>query len=95
MLLYAVRESVQASLGFSPFELVFGRQVCKPLKILKEHWLAEDDSSNLLDQVSGLRYRMTKARQMAKANLKESQATMNVWYDKRARNDHLRLVKKF
>ena len=25
MLLFAVRESVQASLGFSPFELVFGR----------------------------------------------------------------------
>ena len=28
LLLFAVRESVQESLGFSPFELVFGHTVC-------------------------------------------------------------------
>ena len=69
MLLFAVRESVQASLGFSSFELVFGSQVRRPLKILKEHWLAEDDLSNLLDHVSGMRYQMTKVSEMAKAKL--------------------------
>ena len=36
LLLFAVRESVQESLGFSPFELVFGHTVCGPLKLLKE-----------------------------------------------------------
>ena len=35
MLLFAVREAVQESLGFSPFELVFGRTVRGPLKVLK------------------------------------------------------------
>ena len=30
LLLFAVRESVQGSLGFSPFELVFGRTVRRP-----------------------------------------------------------------
>ena len=36
LLLFAVRESVQESLGFSPFELVFGDSVRGPLKLLKE-----------------------------------------------------------
>ena len=36
LLLFAVRESVQESLGFSPFVLVFGHTVRGPLKLLKE-----------------------------------------------------------
>ena len=42
LLLFAVRESVQESLGFSPFELVFGHAVRGPLLLLKEKWLDED-----------------------------------------------------
>ena len=38
MLLFAAREAVQESLGFSPFELVFGHTVRGPLKLLKEKW---------------------------------------------------------
>ena len=53
LLLFAVRESVQESLGFSPFELVFGHTVRGPLKLLKEIFLSDDDSSlNLLQYVS-------------------------------------------
>ena len=36
LLLFAIRESVQESLGFSSFELVFGHNVRGPLKLLKE-----------------------------------------------------------
>ena len=36
LLLFAIRESVQESLGFSPFELVFGHAVRGPLLLLKE-----------------------------------------------------------
>ena len=53
MLLFAVREAVQDSLGFSPFELVFGRTVRGPLKLLKGSWLAMEPPTNLLDHVSG------------------------------------------
>ena len=37
-LLFAVRESKNESLGFSPFELMFGREVRGPLSILKDSW---------------------------------------------------------
>ena len=34
-LLFAIRESIQESLGFSPFELVFGHAVREPLLLVK------------------------------------------------------------
>ena len=36
LVLFAAREAVQESLGFSPFELVFGHTVRRPLKLLKD-----------------------------------------------------------
>ena len=56
LLLFAVRESVQESLGFSPLELVFGHSVRGPLKLFKEKLLSHDDVSlNLLQYVSDFR----------------------------------------
>ena len=61
LLLFAVRESVQESLCFSPFELVFGHSVCGPLKLLKETWLSENtESLNLLDYVSKFRNKLKR-----------------------------------
>ena len=85
LLLFAAREAIQESLGFSPFELVFGRTVRGPLKLLKELWLAEDTSDNLLDQVAELRYRLVRANDMAKKNLGKSQQRMKTWYDKKSK----------
>ena len=62
LLLFTAREIVQELLGFSPFELVFGRTVRGPLKLLKEAWLAEESSINLLDQVADLCYRLVHTR---------------------------------
>jgi len=74
MLLFAVREAVQESLGFSPFELVFGRTVRGPLKLLKENWLASEPTTNLLDQVSDLRLRLTSACELARKNMKATKS---------------------
>ena len=42
LVLFAVHESVQELLGFSPFERVFGHAVRGPLLLLKEKWLDDD-----------------------------------------------------
>ena len=76
VLLFAIRESVQESLGFSPFELVYEREVRGPSKLLKEHWLEKEESGNLLDKVSELCHRLTKAKESVKRNLKAAQGTM-------------------
>ena len=47
--LFAYREVPQASTGFSPFELLYGRKVRGPIDILKELWAGEgtpDDVRN-------------------------------------------------
>ena len=85
LLLFAVRETVQESLDFSPFELVFGHPVRGPLKLLKEKWLEEKTEINLLDYVSKFKNRLTKALEIARENLKNAQGKMKVWYDKNAR----------
>ncbi|KAL5015543.1 hypothetical protein ScPMuIL_007374, partial [Solemya velum] len=85
MLLFGVRESVQESLGFSPFELVFGHTVRGPLKILKDKLLDEDSKVNLLEYVSNFKQRLTRACELAKENLALTQTQMKTWYDKDAR----------
>lgn len=41
LMLFAIRETVQESLGYSSFEMLYGRQVRGPLKVLKEQWYHE------------------------------------------------------
>ena len=81
-LLFAVRESVQESLGFSPFELVFGHSVRRPLKLLKEKFLSNDETPlNLLQYVSDFRNRLSRACEIARSNLKTSPGKMKARYD--------------
>ena len=82
LLLFAVRESVQESLGFSPFELLFGHSVRGHLKLLKEKFLSNDETSlNLLQYVSDFRNRLSRACEVARSNLKKSQCKMKARYD--------------
>ena len=85
LLLFATRETVQGTLGFSPFELVFGRTVRGPLKLLKEKWLNNETDTNLLDYVSTFKYKLNTS-EIARKNLKEAQSKMKKWYDKDAKN---------
>ena len=87
LLLFAVRESVQESLGFIPFELVFGHAVRGPLLLLKEKWLDEDpEKISVLKYVATFKDRLFRAGQIAKRNLQESQSKMKVWYDRKAKS---------
>ena len=65
---------MQASLGFSPFELVFSHTLRGPLKFLKEKSLSNNDSSlNLLQHVLDFKNRLPKACEAARTNLQSAQ----------------------
>ena len=82
LLLFAARESVQESLGFSPFELVFGHTVRGPLKLVKEKLLSGgSESINLLQYVSDFRTKLFRACELARANLSSSQKSMKKKHD--------------
>ena len=46
-LLFAYREVPQESLGFSPFELLYGRTVRGPMTVLREMWTNEDSAPDV------------------------------------------------
>ena len=85
LLLFAVRESVYETLGFSPFMLVFGHVPRGPLKLLKEAWLVTDSSEDAITQVSDVQHRLLKATEYAQKNLKRAQEKMKTRYDRKAR----------
>ena len=72
LLRFAVRESVQESISFSPFELVFGHTVRGPLKLLKEKFLSQEDTPLNLELtsicVSDFRSNLLTACEAAKSN---------------------------
>lgn len=83
-LLLAIREVVQESTGFSPNELVFGHVVRGPAAVLADEWRKEKPPENVLDYVSGFRYRLYQARAVALKVLEKSQKKMQRLYDKKA-----------
>ena len=81
LLLFGVRESAQKSLGFSPFELVFGHT--GHFKLLKEKFLSQEDIPlNLLQYVSDFRSKLFTACEAAKSKLKSVQGKMKQNFDK-------------
>ncbi len=85
LLLFAVRETQQESLGFSPAELVFGHTV-GPLKLLKEKMMGceSNDVTNILDYVSSFRERLHRVCELARASMASVQAKMKTRFDKKA-----------
>ena len=85
-LLFAYREVPQASTGFSPFELVYGRPARGPLDVVKENWEAEKKSTeSVVSYVLSMREKITQMMEIVHENLSQSQAEQKRWYDRTAR----------
>ena len=88
-LLFAVRKVPQESLGFSPFELLYGRNVRGPMAILRELWSDEVNDEQVLSTyqyVIELRERLEQTCKLARENLEKVQIKQKTYYDKRARS---------
>lgn len=83
-MLFAYRDAINESTGFSPFELVFGHEVRAPLKLLKEQLTQPQTNENVLQYVSKFQDRLWVAGRLAREHLKGAQACMKVQSDKRA-----------
>ncbi len=84
LLMFAIRESVQDSLGFSPAELVFGHTVRGPLKLLSEQLLSTKPMARSVSEyVDTFRKRLKHVCSLARANLASTQAVMKAQYDRR------------
>ena len=82
-LLFALRETPSGSLGVSPFELLYGRKVRGPLKVIKDHLITSPTSKLITVQkyINSLQERLTKVRAFASKNLTHAQSVMKARYD--------------
>ena len=88
-LLFAVREIPQESLGFSPFELLYGCNIRGPMQILRELWSVEETDEHVrltYQYVIDLRERLEKTCKLAQDNVRKVDIKRNAFYDKRTRS---------
>ena len=80
-LLFAIRSSVNESLGVSPFDMVFGHHARGPLDVIREHWGGENPDTNLVDYIHKFKNKLHQTWEFANKNLKKSQRAMKQQYD--------------
>lgn len=71
--MYAIRCAKQSSLGYSPNELLFGRDIRGPLKLLHETWTDVSQNESLSEYIEKLRENLDHVLNFAKCNLLNSQ----------------------
>ena len=82
-LMFAARDAPQESLGFSPFELIFGHTVRGLLSMLKEKCVQGNPANeSLLEYVSRFRTRLQETCELARKRLKTVQSEMKRRYDR-------------
>ena len=86
LLLFAARDVAQESLGYSPFEMVFGHRVRGPLSLLSAQWINSDVNINILDYVVKFKERLHETWAWAGKHLAATQDRMKTWYDRNARS---------
>ena len=79
-ILFAIRDSVQEVLGYSPFELVYRYELRNPLKIAKEQW-EDPRTETVANYVGNLQKRLESARKTAENHMRKSQEKMRRNYD--------------
>ena len=81
--LFAYRESPHETTGYSPFELLYGRQVRGPLQLMKENW--EDDQTieeeSLVSHIIKTRDRLEKLHELASFKEMEAKRKQKKYFD--------------
>ncbi|XP_072180509.1 uncharacterized protein [Diadema setosum] len=91
--LFAYREAPQSSMGFSPFELIYGRCVRGPLSILKELWSGQSPNDEVQTEYQytvDLRERLETTLDVAQQELRKSMARSKKYYNRKSRDRQFR-----
>lgn len=84
-MLFALRSVVHESTGFSPAELVYGRALRSPLRLLRERWEGDSENPTVVEYILTLLNRLYNTQELVKANMMEAQARAKKYYDKNSR----------
>ena len=84
-LLFAVREVPQESLGFSPFELLYGRNVPGPMAIFRKLWTDEVEDEEVGSTGDQFKETSRTHLRVGNENLQKEQGKQEAYYDRRAK----------
>ena len=88
--LMALRTVPHSATGFSPFELLFGREARTPLKALRETMSQPSKTPvSVLKYLSELTKKMEITQEIVKERDKQAKEQSKVYYDRKAREDSL------
>lgn len=83
--MFALRTAPHETTGFSPAELVYGRALRTPLRMLRESWEDQKENPTVVGYVLELLNRLNKAMGIVKTNAKTAQNRAKAYYDRTAR----------
>ncbi|GBN32904.1 hypothetical protein AVEN_139617-1 [Araneus ventricosus] len=83
--LLALRTITHDSTGFSPAELVHGKNLRTPEALLYEHWvIPQEEDSTVTEYMFELINRMRHCQELAVTTMTETRDKRKTWYDKNA-----------
>lgn len=88
--LFASRDTPHGSTNFTPFQLLFGREVRGPISVLREKWtLPTKAPAGMLTFLQDHQERLEKAGELARQRERKAKQEMKTHYDKTTKNDPL------
>lgn len=84
--MFAIREVPQSSTGFSPFELLYGKNPRSVLDLVREKWGKGDRAQINIKQVLEMRDHFAEVYAIARRILENSQRYQKGRYDKKKCN---------
>lgn len=96
-LLFAIRDSPQESLQFSPFELICGHSVRGPMTILKDLWtrdIPDEEVKITYQYVIDLQFRLEDTCRLAQQNLGKASIRYRNIYNRRSKRKNLKIGDK-
>lgn len=95
--LFAYREAKHESTGFSPFEMLYARQVRGPLSIIKEEWEEippEENQQSAIGYILDARDRLRKMTDIARSNESKEKCRQKKYFDRKSKNRELKVHDK-
>lgn len=85
-LMFAIREVAQTSLGFSPFEVLYGRHPWGILDIARETWEQQATPyHSVIDHIAQMLDRIAAITPLVKEHMRQAQEAQRFTYNKNAR----------
>ena len=86
LVLFAYKDAVQESTGFTPFELTRIHDVRGPMDVLRENWVPTTKEPNdIVGYVNKVHSKMKEINEEVLENLRRAQLKQKQWYDKHTR----------